>query len=304
VLYDVSKNKLSTMATNDDPTPAPAAAPSGSEGAIAAVAASPTVSQPVAYAEFELDLTRALLENLPPILGALPPATLTKAHVLSLPEAAQGVYMLLEDGTPMYIGKTDAAHGFKNRLYRHFLTLSARKNIDLTRVTFKAVRIMVFTTVNVEATLIKHFLGENKMAWQNSGFGSNDPGHNRENQEPSDFDKLHPVNIDMPLEFIRPEQTSAFELLLRLKENLPYDLRYETDLGSNNKPVKYTRGHIEQREAQVVVPREGMSLRELLKDVLIPALPTGWVATVFPGRVIFYKEPTTYRYAIEQLKRP
>ncbi|WP_374340404.1 Eco29kI family restriction endonuclease [Methyloversatilis sp.] len=263
----------------------------------------PVLTEPVAYAEFELDLTKALLENLPPILASLPPATLTKEHVLSLPEAAQGVYMLLQNGEPMYIGKTDATHGFRNRLYRHFLTLSARQNLDLDHVQFKAVRIMVFTTVNVEKTLIEHFLGNNKMAWQNSGFGSNDPGHNRETQEPSDFDKAHPINIDRPLDFLKPFEGSALDLLIQLKENLPYDLRYETDIGPNKKPVKYTKGHEHQRATHVQVAKDGMTLREVLSDVLIPALPDGWVVTVFPGRVILYNEDRTYPYAHEQIRK-
>ncbi len=263
----------------------------------------PVLAEPLAYAEFELDLTKALLDNLPGILESLPPATLTKEHVLSLPEAAQGVYMLLENGSPMYIGKTDATHGFRTRLYRHFQTLSARKNLDLDKVQYRAVRIMVFTTVNVEKTLIEHFLGRNRMAWQNSGFGSNDPGHNRETQEPSEFDKNHPVNIDKSLDFIALGQSSALDLLIQLKEKLPFDLRYETDIGSNGKPVKYNKGHTDQRTTVVDVPRAGMTLRELLNDVLIQALPHGWVATVFPGRVIFYKESTNYRYALEQLKK-
>lgn len=256
-----------------------------------------------AYTEFELDLTKAILENLPPILTNLAPAPLTEANVTALPEAAQGVYMLLYEDTPMYIGKTDASHGFRNRLYRHFQTLSARRELTLSRVSYKAVRIMVFTTVNVEKTLIEHFLGSNSMAWQNSGFGSNDPGHNRENQEPSDFDKQYPINIDQPLDFISKANESALDLLIRLKDHLPYDLRYETDVGPNRKPLKYTKGHEDQRRVTVQVTEDGMTLRRLLKEVLIPALPDGWVASVFPGRVILYKEPTAYQYALEQLRK-
>jgi len=259
--------------------------------------------QPAAYAEFELDLTKALLENLPPILQNLIAAPLTKENVLLLPQAAQGVYMLLDGGVPMYIGKTDSTHGFRDRLLRHFHTLSARKNIDLSKVSFKAVRIMVFTTVNVEKTLIAHFLGNDKMAWQNSGFGSNDPGHNRENQEPSIFDRDHPINIDHPLDFVLAGTRSLLALLILLKDELPYDFRYETDIGSNGRPVKYTIGHSQYKALQVTVPADSMTLRELLDTVIIRALPSGWVSTIFPGRVILYNELTHYRYSIEQLKR-
>lgn len=63
-------------------------------------------------------------------------------------------------------------------------------------------------------------------------------------------------------------------------------------------------GHVEQRDTMLPVPGSGMSLRTLLADEIIPRLPAGWVATVFPGRVILYKEPKTYRYADEQITFP
>lgn len=259
------------------------------------------MTQRTAYAEFELDLTQALREKLPPVMEALEPAPLTKANVLALPKAVQGVYMLLQGKRPTYVGKTDAQHGFQDRLYRHFQTLSARRNLDLSEIEFKAVRIMVFTTVNVEKTLIDHFLGKSKMAWQNSGFGSNDPGHNRENQEPSEFDKRYPINIDMPLDFIAKGSKTGLELAVELKDKLPYDFRYQTDTKDNGKSVKHTHGHKDLRETVVNIPRDGMSLRELLQQCLRPSLGDAWCATVFPGRVILYKERTTYKYAIEQL---
>ena len=252
----------------------------------------PAVTGPAAYQEFELDLKRALLDYLPPVLDNLQPAALTKEHVLSLPEAAQGVYMLLEGGVPMYIGKTDAKHGFRNRLLRHFWTLSARQNINLAEVQYKAVRILVFTTVNVEKAMIDHYLGSNEMSWQNSGFGSNDPGHRREGQKPSVFDKKYPVNIDMPLDFVAPGERTALELLIELKEGLPFDLRYEADPGVDGSH-QHTTGHADQRENRLNVPTRGMTLRELLKVVIVPAMPDGWTATVFPGRVILYTESMT-----------
>jgi hypothetical protein len=256
-----------------------------------------------AYAEFELDLTRALLQYLPPVLEALAPAPLTQIEVASLPEKAQGVYMLLFGGIPTYIGKTDAEHGFQTRLQRHLYTLSARQNLDIADITYRAVRIMVFTTVNVESTLIKHFhVDANPMAWQNSGFGSNDPGHRREGQEPSVFDVQYPINIDLPLPFVVPATSSVRDLLVLLKQRLPFDLRYQTDHPQGaRRPQKHTVGHEDQRSAVAVVPRPAMSLRQLLCEVILPSLPPGWSATVFPGRVILYKEPTLWPHAIERL---
>ena len=268
----------------------------------AAAARAPSVngnSRP-GYTEFELDLTRALLEHLPGIFERLGAEPLTQTAVKELPEKAQGVYMLLDEGRPTYIGKTDAEHGFRDRLDRHFFTLSSRRNLDLGKISFKAVRVMVFTTVNVETTLIKHFLHDNKLTWQFSGFGSNDPGHNREGQEPSNFDKKYPINIDLPLSAVQKGAHNALQLLMLLKSSLPYDFRYGTDIGANGRAVKHTKGHIDQRSTSLNVPRNGMTLRALFEEVLIPQMPGGWVATVFPGRVIYYKEPTEYRYVVER----
>lgn len=256
-----------------------------------------------AYAEFELDLTKALLQYLPPVLEEIQPAQLTGAELDTLPENVQGVYMLLFEGVPTYIGKTDAEHGFRSRLKRHSYSLSARRNLDIASVTYRAVRIMVFTTVNVESTLIRHFhVAANPMAWQNSGFGSNDPGHRREGQDPSIFDQRYPINIDVPLPFVRPGTTSVRDLLVLLKNALPFDFRYQTDVpDGSRRPNKHTVGHLDQRNGAAVIARPGMSLREILVEAILPSLPSGWMATVFPGRVILYKEANHWPHAIERL---
>ncbi|WP_233840521.1 Eco29kI family restriction endonuclease [Dyella sp. 2HG41-7] len=253
------------------------------------------------YFEFELDLTEALRERLPTEFDRLQGAPLTLENVVKVPQT-QGVYMLLERGIPMYIGKTDAAHGFQDRIRRHWYTLSARHNIDLANVWFKAVRVMVFTTVNVESILIEQYIGANPMAWQNSGFGSNDPGHNREFQQPSKFDIDYPINLQIPIDFVQPGTRPVLDVLLNLKHYLPYDLRFETDVASSRKNVHFTKGHIDQRLTMIDVPQRSFTVRELLQ-LLINALPDGWVATVLPGRVILYKEPTTYRHQVEQLTK-
>jgi len=256
------------------------------------------------YAEFELDLERAIRENLPVVLDSVAPAALTKSNVTLLPERVQGVYMLLENNVPTYIGKTDAEHGFRDRLARHFSTLSARLNLDLSTISFKAVRIMVFTVMSVESTLIDVYTKGNPESWQNTGFGSNDPGHNRENQEPSQFDKGRPVNIDIPVDGLPVGVSTARDFMVILKNSLPFDFRYETDIGPKGKPVKYTVGHVDQRNTMINVPRSGMTVREILTDVLLSALPDGWTVTIFPGRIILYKAPDSYRYALGQIKRP
>jgi hypothetical protein len=254
------------------------------------------------YTEFELDLRRALLEKVPPVFDALAPAPLSSETVSALPYGAQGVYMLLEKGVPTYIGKTDARHGFRQRLHRHLKSLSSRSNLNLGDVTFKAVRVMVFTTINVEDVLIDHYIKNRNIAWQYSGFGSNDPGHLREFQKSSEFDKKFPIDIGIPLPFIKAGRRNVVQLLSDLKSCLPYDLRYETDIGLKHRPVKSHIGHCDQRAAWVDITRDSMSLREILL-LVVRALPDGWVATHFPGRVILYKEATPYKEALEQITK-
>ena len=122
-------------------------------------------ARPIAgYAELELDLRDALLKELESTLAHVDAAALTPENIGLLPDAAQGVYMLLLDAQPTYIGKTDARHGFRDRLRRHFDSLSSRLNLNLAAVSFKAIRVMVFTTLNVEDELIRRYVPDSDMA--------------------------------------------------------------------------------------------------------------------------------------------
>lgn len=258
------------------------------------------------YVEYEIDVEKVLREELPGVVERTAIAPLTLEAIASIPERAKGAYVLFENGAPVYAGKTDTRHGFRSRLARHYQTIQHRKGLDPTTIGFKAVRIMVFSNFDVEAILIKELRRQDPtaLAWNFSGFGSNDPGHNREAQEPADFDKVRPVDIDRPLEFIPSGSTiSALPLLATLKSNLPYLLRYETDLDAKGRPMRHTVGHIEQRNAPAItLPAGPITLRGALKLVLA-VLPREWRATVFPDRVILYRENVPYRYAVEHLEK-
>ena len=90
--------------------------------------------------------------------------------------------------------------------------------------------------------------------------------------------------------------------MLLLKRKLPYVFRFETDIvgKKKNKQPKYAKdsvGHADQRAATVHLPKDAMSLCDILK-AMVGVLPKGaWQATVFPGRVIFYKEAVKYEHA-------
>lgn len=266
-------------------------------------AADVTANESSGYIEYEINVERVLRDELPGVLNDVTVAPLTDEAISTLPAQAKGAYVLYEDGIPVYAGKTDANHGFRDRLKRHSYTIQHRHGFDHSGIGFKAVRIMVFSNFDVEAILIKEMrrLDKKALEWNNSGFGSNDPGHQRERQKPSRFDVKRPVNIDRPLPFLVPSEVSLLQLLVTLKNSLPYNFRYETDLDEKDEPIDYRKGHIDQRSAPpVVIPSEGLTFRTVLALVL-SALPSGWRVTVFPGRIILYKEDEKYPYAMEYL---
>lgn len=262
------------------------------------------------YDEFELDVERVLKEQLPAFIDGVTPAPLTRENVLAVPARAKGAYLLLHRGRPVYAGKTDASHGFRNRLERHWSTLQHRVGLDLADMSFKAVRVMVFSNFDVETILIKEMRRRDPQShglpWNDSGFGSNDPGHNREAQEPAQFDKDWPVDIDRPLDFIQPGTHNVRDLLVKLKEGLPYLLRYETDLiikgKAKPKPAKHGVGHVDQRESSVEIPPGPITTRSAL-TAIVAALPASqWQATIFPDRVILYKEPVDYPFNLSIIR--
>ena len=233
-------------------------------------------------------------------------ALLSQENVDKLPQGAKGAYMLFHREVPVYAGKTDVRHGFRNRLGRHWYTLQHRRGIDIDDVGFKAVRIMVFSNFDAEAILIQELRRQNPkhLAWNDSGFGSNDPGRNREGQEPAEFDVQFPIDIDKRLGVIPPGSHNLRDLLVSVKTELPYLLRYETDVTSKvGKKVtyaSYTVGHADQRDATVDIPDGPMTMRGFLTTV-INSLP-GWQATVLPSRVILYKEHADYQFALEYFR--
>lgn len=246
------------------------------------------------YVEFEFDLPAALLERLAATLSATGTAPLTEANAAAIDEV-QGVYELFHRDQLVYVGKTDAKAGLRQRLSRHALKIKQRKGLDPADVTFKAVRIFVFTAMDLEAGLIVHRARDGKLAWNNSGFGANDPGRNRDRSEikAGHFDAHFPIDTDHPipgLAFARG--VSAAEALDDLKDRLPYVLRFERD-GADPHP--------ELLAAKLAAASKPKTMRGAL-TAIVGALPKGWTATVLPGYAILYRERAAYPSAQYQLK--
>ena len=240
------------------------------------------------YAEFEFDLPGALLERIVIAFANVEPATLSPENVANVDEA-QGVYQLLVDGKLVYVGKTDADKGLRKRLERHAKTIQHRSNLKASDVTFRALRVFVFTAMDLEAQLIKYYGGT---AWQNSGFGSNDPGRNRDDTrlKQEGFDERYPIDVDHPLGFeIDREPREAASILSELRRKLPYIIRYER----SGRSIK--DAHPDLQQATVNLPVGPLTARKVVESVLA-ALPPGWQATDLRARLILYKESRNYAH--------
>lgn len=239
------------------------------------------------FQSFEFDLPDALLAQLVVLFDSMESALLVDSNVSSLPEG-QGVYQLLYDGAVVYVGKTDGQAGLKRRLSRHCWTVRHRCNLDTSKVSYKAVRVYVFTAMDLETDLISHYGHGGGLPWNNSGFGSNDPGRQRDTTElrSDGFDALYPVDLDLPLDNLRLQfPKTAAELFDLLRDNVPYYVRALRRHGSRKL----------HQDFDVQVPGlEGDTTARNIVRSIISALPAGWQATLLPGRIIIYPENREY----------
>lgn len=250
----------------------------------------------IGFKEFEFDLPRALKAELIGLLDGMEAGALQADVTAQMPEA-QGVYQLFYEGSLVYIGKTDAEAGLRTRLTRHARKIMHRPTLT-GAVRFKAVRIMVFTAMDLEAQLIKHYrsLNTGAVVWNGSGFGSNDPGREREttNRQPEGFDNQHPINIDVPGDYLIPGTVPVATALTALKAILPYTLRYET-LRNERGRAQRRQPHPDLLATNVTIPPAPHTVRSLMQ-IIRAALGVDWQATAFASHVILYKENRLYQY--------
>ncbi|MDI1344832.1 MAG: GIY-YIG nuclease family protein [Pseudolabrys sp.] len=239
------------------------------------------------YAELEFDLPSALLSSVLKSLGTIEAVPLTMAATSQIPEE-QGVYQIFHEGRPVYVGKTDAEAGLARRLLRHSRKIVHRRNLDPNSVTFKALRIYVFTAMDIESDLIKAYGGVRALAWNGSGFGSNDPGRERDTtrNKAGNFDALYPADIDLPLVFDGADKLTASEALSAIRAKVPWSLRAQRR--SQNGPP-----HAARTDTLVKLPPGIRPARPAIAEV-VGQLPTGWQATKLLGYVILYKERREY----------
>lgn len=242
------------------------------------------------FIAFELDLMSAVMGQLIPQLDAMRAAPLTAANAQALPDA-QGVYLLIHDEEVRYVGKTDAEAGLRTRIARHARKFEQRRNVRPEDVGFKAAQILVLTAMDIETRVIRHY----NTAWNGSGFGSNDPGRNREltDKPEQGFDARFPIDIDIPLDILQPGAMTAHEALVALKTALPYTLRFELEPDARGSHAFRTRPHPDLPAARIEVPPRPITVREAMR-MIVAALPGGWQATYFVSHVILYRNNPPY----------
>ena len=239
---------------------------------------------------FEINIIDALSVQLLTALDVLTPAPLDEPRIDSLGNE-QGIYLLYHKGTPVYVGK---ASSLPKRLRDHRRKIAGRKSIALADVAFKCLYVHPnWTALAPEAALIRYFkaAGNGECAWNGNGFGPHDPGRDREttDKSPDGFDAQYPIREDWECDWVEAREWNCRELLLSLKGNLPYLLRYQV-LDEN----RYRAGHPDYNDVVMLVPHANMTAAKLL-GLIARCLP-GWQATAFPSHMILYKENQAYRH--------
>jgi hypothetical protein len=232
-------------------------------------------------AYFDIDLPRALREQLVEALGQIGTGALNTENLTEVP-SKRGVYQLYHNGQLVYVGKADK---LRSRLTKHLRKIQGRANIDISEMSFKCLWMSPnWITLAPESQLIALYKAQGTAIWNGNGFGPNDPGAGREdrNQPPALFDGLYPIRENWPCETIPAGDFDVLSLLRSIKKSLPYLLRFQKSSPDYN-------------SLSVTVPETGMPASELLR-IVAAALPVGWQATRFPSHMILYKRLWTFQY--------
>jgi len=250
--------------------------------------------QPKPYGRFDFDLAAAVTQQLIAAFDALSVGPLTQSIIREI-DREQGVYQLYLGTRLMYVGKAEIP--LPKRLEQHRWNLSGRKNVNMSDLGFKGLIIHKNWGPSVhEDILIRRHRGKGECEWNLTGLGNHDPGRQREDTKTPErhFDAKYPIREDFVPVGIVAREWNILELLRKLKGALPFLFRYESK--------NFRTGSHKYNDLSIMVPREDMSIKELLKLVIV-GLPAGWQATFFPGRVILYHEQRKYEHATDVIAK-
>lgn len=235
------------------------------------------------YAELEFDLAGALRDRLVQMFDSMPTAPLSRDAISASVPNQQGVYQIFHENELVYIGKTDAQSGLRSRLIRHSDKILHRVGLDPVSVSFKAIRLFVFTVMDLETELLQ----AHKPAWNGRGFGSNDPGRERDTTRIKlvNFDAQYPIDIHCEIDTALESgiTMSAESALAAVQLNVPWKLRRQ-NLGGRSR-----RCHVELEGSGVILSGNSQTAWDLISEI-VGQLPAGWQATALKSHVILYKE--------------
>lgn len=244
------------------------------------------------FGRFDLDIGRAITNQLGEFLDALKPEPFSNSLALADLPGSGGVYMLHHGGQPVYVGK---AASLRSRLMQHASDLDGRCNISRKDVAFVCAELSPnWAPFGAEDILMRRA----NLAWQHSGFGNNDPGRRRDKSliKPGHWDAQFPIRLDWRCEAVRSGTHSAAALLTTLKSSLPFVLRFQRATeGSSHAPPPD-----DVQAALVDIPQDAMPFWDIMR-LIVDALQ-GWQATALPGYAIFYRESDDYPSAIAVLR--
>jgi hypothetical protein len=233
------------------------------------------------FRAFDIDLPRALREQLVEAFSQLETGALNPANVNQVP-VQRGVYQLYFDEQLVYVGKADR---LRTRLTKHMRKIQGRTNLEISQMSFKCLYMSAnWSTLAPESQLIALYKSQGTAFWNGNGFGPNDPGAGREdrNKPPAYFDQQYPIRENWPCDFIVAGDWAVVNLLRSMKRDLPFLLRFQ-------------KTSPDYANVSIEVPSTGMPASELLR-MAATSLPQGWQATRFPSHMILYKRIREFQF--------
>ena len=246
------------------------------------------------YRELEFDLPGALRARLLEMFSEMTTVPLLRNEIEERIPNNQGVYQIFHRDELVYVGKTDSDSGLKSRLIRHGLKIQNREGLVPSEVTFKAIRLFVFTVMDLESELIK----ASKPAWNGGGFGSNDPGRERDTTKikAGNFDALYPLDIHRVVTEAFPDGViTAEEAIRHVRSRVPWKFRRENSGG--------LKPHADLDTSMVKLVGGIRSPWDVIEDI-VGQLPAGWRGVALKSHVILYKDSKVYPNPLAEVRSP
>lgn len=244
--------------------------------------------------DFEFDIATPLFRQIQGAFADVEQADLSPLNVGSL-EGRPAVYGLDHGGQLAYIGKAD--EDVRGRLGKHRRQLAGRVNVSPEDVRFRCVYLArTWDPFKPEGHLIRHYGTRDYPGWNGRGFGSNDPGRNRDHTDLGDahWHVRFPLDPTWPCAEVEAGQHAVLDLLTEVKRSCPFWVRFQgfREGKGADSPQQYAEARADFAAAeQVDVPAGGMTAQDLLL-LAVQSLPNPdeWQLTQLPSHLLLYKE--------------